>query len=449
MKHLRLSRLAVLATTVALAAPAVAHGNEVTKWNEIAVATVNGQPAITSAPPAGSVFVAMAQGAVYGAVNAVDRHGKPYLVYRHFPRASKRAAAATAAFRVLDSLFSATHHASLLAAYNESLDAIPDGKRKDKGIAVGEKAAAKMLGEGHDSRAVIGCTFGSGLPGVWQPLANPLGMPVCDPSPWVANAKPFVVKSASQFRTAGPLPLGSAAYAAEFEEVNAIGSLTSATRSPAQTHAAAFWQTNPAANFNAIGRRFVDQFSLNVSDSARLFAMLDLSAADALINTWNDKYHWNFWRPITAIRHPDDGNPATDTDPSWTPLFSAGFPTSPPLPPDPLPIGGVGGPLGTPPYPEHPSGATAYASASMAALRSFFGTDKMTFYATSGRFPDEQRTFNRFSDLTDEVLEARLWAGIHFRTADVQAAKLGRKVERYIHKHQFASVHRGRVGKSD
>jgi hypothetical protein len=104
-----------------------------------------------------------------------------------------------------------------------------------------------MLAEGHDGRAVIGCAFGSGLPGVWQPLADPLGMPICDPSPWVANAKPFVVKSASQFRTAGPPSLGSAAWAAEFQEVQAIGSLTSATRLPAQTHAAAFWQTNPAA----------------------------------------------------------------------------------------------------------------------------------------------------------------------------------------------------------
>jgi hypothetical protein len=421
----------------------VAHANEVTKWNEIAVSTVNAQPPITSAPPAGSIFVAMAQGAVYGAVNAVDRHGKPYLVNRSFPKASANAAVATAAFRVLDSLFSATDHATLLAAYNVSLGAIPDGHSKDQGIAVGEIAAAAMLAEGHDGRAVIGCTFGSGLPGVWQPLANPLGMPVCDPTPWVGNAKPFVVNSASQFRTAGPLPLGSAAYAADINEVKTIGSLTSATRLPAQTHAASFWQTNPAANYNAIARRFVDQLSLNVSDSARLLAMLDLSAADALINTWNDKYHWNFWRPITAIRHPDDGNPATDTEASWTPLFSAGFPTSPPLPgpPAPLPIGGVGGPLSTPPYPEHPSGATAYASASMHALASFFGTDEMTFYATSGRYPGEQRTFNRFSDLTNEVLEARIWAGIHFRTADVQAANLGREVEQYVHTHQFAFVH--------
>ncbi len=444
MKHVRLGRLAVLATAVVLAAPGVAQGaNEVTKWNEIAVTTVSGQPPITSAPPAASVFVAMVQGAVYGAVNAIDRHGKPYLVYKRFPKASKDAAVATAAFRVLDSLFSATHGATLLTAYNESLAAIPDGKRKDEGIRAGEKAAARMLAEGHDSRAVIGCTFGSGLPGVWQPLADPLGMPVCDPSPWVANAKTFVVKSASQFRTAGPVPIDSAAYAGEVEEVEAIGSLTSTTRSPAQTHAAAFWQTNGAANYNAIARRFVDQFSLNVSESARLFAMLDLSAADALINTWNDKYYWNWWRPITAIRHPDDGNPATDSDPSWTPLFSAGFPTSPPLPPDPLPIGGVGGPLSTPPYPDHPSGATAYASASMAALASFFRTDNLTFYATSGRFPGELRTFNRFSDVTNEVLEARIWAGIHFRAADVQAASLGRKVERYIHKHLFRGPKKG------
>jgi len=443
MKHTRLGLLAVLTTAVALAAPAAAQaGNEVTKWNEIAVATVNAQPGITSAPPAGSVFVAMVQGAVYGAVNAIDRHGEPYLVYRRFPKASADAAAATAAFRVLDSLFSATHHATLLAAYNASLGAIPDGKRKDEGIAVGEKAAKKMLAEGHDGRVVIGCTFGSGLPGVWRPLADALGNPICDPSPWVANAKPFVVKSSSQFRTAGPLSLGSPAYAAEVNEVRAIGSLTSVTRLPTQTHAAAFWQTNPAANYNAIARRFVDQFSLDVSDSARLFAMLDLSAADALINTWNDKYYWNWWRPITAIRHPDDGNPTTISDPTWTPLFSAGFPTSPPLPgpPDPLPIGGVGGPLSTPPYPDHPSGATAYASASMAALASFFGTDNMTFYATSGRFPGEQRTFTRFSDVTDEVLEARIWAGIHFRAADVQAANLGREVEQYVHKHQFAFV---------
>jgi len=427
MKPARLGRLAVLGAAVALAVPAVAQANEVTKWNEIAVNTINAKAPLTSAPPAGAVFVAMVQGAVYGAVNAVDRHGRPYLVDRSYPKASANAAAATAAFRVLDSLFSATDHAALQAAYDASLLAIPNGASKEQGIEVGEMAADAMLAEGHDSRTVIGCTFGSGLPGVWQPLAGPSG-PLCDPTPWVGNAKPFVVNSPSQFRTAGPYSLGSPEYAADLAEVKSLGKIDSATRTDDQTHVAAYWQTNPAANYNAIARRFVDQFSLDVTDSARLFAMLDLSAADAIINTWNDKYYWNFWRPITAIRV---------TDPTWTPLFDPSLPMA---------IGGIG-PLITPPYPEHPSGATAYASASMHALASFFGTDEMTFYATSSRFPidptqpRERRYFSRFSDLTNEILEARIWAGIHFRNADVQAANLGREVEHYIQTQYFAFVH--------
>jgi hypothetical protein len=433
MKAARLGRLAVSGAALALAVPVVAQANEVTKWNEIAVNTVNAQPPLTSAPNAGSIFVAMAQGAVYGAVNAVDRHGKPYLVNRRFPKASAGAAAATAAFRVLHTLFPS---GALQTAYGGSLAGIPNGAAKNQGIEVGEIAAAAMLAEGHDVRTVIGCTFGSGLAGVWEPLAGPGGAPACDPTPWVRNAKPFVVESASQFRTAGPYPLDSAAYAADFNEVKVLGVWNSVFRTFAQTHAAAFWQTNPAANYNAIARRFVDQLSLDVSDSARLFALLDLSSADALINTWNDKYFWNFWRPITAIRKAAiDGNPATLQDATWKPLFD-------PSVTDPTIIG-VGPPtlLTGPPYPEHPSGATAYASASMQAFAAFFGTDKMTFYATSSRFPGEQRVFHRFSDLTNEVVDARVWAGIHFRNADVQAANLGREVVDYVHAHQFAFAH--------
>jgi hypothetical protein len=428
MKPARLRRLAVLGATAALAVPAVAQANEVTKWNEIAVNTINAQPPLTSAPPAGAVFVAMVQGAVYGAVNAVDRHGRPYLVDRSYPKASADAAAATAAFRVLDFFFSSTHHATLQAAYDASLLAIADGASKEQGIEVGGMAADAMIAEGHDSRTVIGCTFGSGLPGVWQPLAGATG-PLCDPTVWVANAKPFVLNSPSQFRTAGPYQLGSDDYAADLAEVKSLGKIDSATRTVDQTHVAAYWQTNPAANYNAIARRLVDQFSLDVTDSARLFAMIDLSAADTIITTWNDKYYWNFWRPITAIR---------STDPTWTPLFDPSLPVA---------IAGIGPALITPPYPDHPSGATAYASASMHALASFFGTDEMTFYATSSRFPidptqpRERRYFSRFSDLTNEILEARIWAGIHFRNPDVQAEKLGREVEDYIETQYFASVH--------
>ena len=152
MKPIRIGRLAVLGLAVALAVPAVAaSANEVTKWNEVAVNTVLAQPAITSAPPASSIFVAMVQGAVYGAVNAADRHGRPYLVNRSFPKASPEAAAATAAFRVLDVLFPAQHGA-LQAAYDASLAGIPNGKSEDEGIEVGTMAADAMLAEGHDGR---------------------------------------------------------------------------------------------------------------------------------------------------------------------------------------------------------------------------------------------------------------------------------------------------------
>jgi hypothetical protein len=156
---------------------------------------------------------------------------------------------------------------------------------------------------------------------VWQPLQGPTG-PLCDPTPWVAHAVPFLVQSADQFRTKGPYPLTSAAYAKDVNEVEDIGALNSSTRTPEQTHIAAFWQTNPAVNYNALGRRFVDQQSLSTRDSALLFAMIDLTAADAIINAWNDKYFWHFWRPMAAIRNADtDDNPGTVKDGSWTPMF--------------------------------------------------------------------------------------------------------------------------------
>jgi hypothetical protein len=299
--------------------------------DDIAVNTITAptQPAIVSAPPAGSVFMAMVQGAVYGAANAVDRHGKPYLINRSFPKASAKAAVATAAYRVLNALFPSS---ALDDAYAASLVAADDGN-KGQGVKVGTMAADAMLAEGHDGRAgQFGCSFVSPSPGVWQPLpslTNPL-VPACDPSTWVANAKPFILNSPSQFRTAGPYPLNSPEYAADFNEVKSVGKIDSAARTAAQTHAAVFWQTNPPPNYNGLARRFVDQFGLDVSDSARLFALLDLSTADAIINAWNDKYYYKFWRPITAIQQGDtDGNADTLVDPNWTPLFDPSLPFSP------------------------------------------------------------------------------------------------------------------------
>lgn len=431
MRLMRLG-LALVGALLALAVPGVAQANSVTDWNSIALNTVLAQPPISSAPPAAAVFMAMTQGAVYGAVNAIDRHGRPYLVQRRFPKASLDAAVATAAYRVLDTTFP-DQHATLKAAYDTSLAGVPEGSPKDTGVDVGEAAAAAMLAQGHDARTVIGCAFGVFVPGVWQPLAGPTGAPLCDPSPWVKDAPPFLIDSALQFRTAGPYPLDSAAYAADYNEVKQLGSLNSTTRTSLQTHLAVFWQQSPPPYLNLLAQRFVAEKSLDTTDSARLFAMVDLNAADAIITTWSDKYARLFWRPMAAIRHgADDGNPATVGDPTWTPLATPSLPAA---------IAGVGPPLNTPPYPDHPSGAVTQASAAMHAFQSFFGTDDESFYVTSSRFPGEQLHFNRFSDLINQVVEARIWLGIHFRNADLQAANVGREVEAWTHTHQFAFVH--------
>jgi hypothetical protein len=196
--------LGVFVLALALAAPAVAQANEVTKWNAVAQTTVLSQPPVASAPPAAGVFMAMVQGTVYGAVNAIDRHHRPYLVYRRVKAsASKEAAVATAAFEVLDELFPAQHTA-LRTQYDDSLAAIPDGALKQAGIAAGHEAADAMLAEGHDGRLGPIPPLPPVGVGYWQPLLGPSG-PLLDPTPWVALARPFLVKSNSQFRTAGPI----------------------------------------------------------------------------------------------------------------------------------------------------------------------------------------------------------------------------------------------------
>ena len=165
-------------------------------------------------------------------------------------------------------------------------------------------------------------------PGHWQPLVNaPAGQQILDPTPWVGGVKPFLLQSSSQFRTSPPPALDSAAYAAEFNEVKAIGSAASATRRPDQTYIARWWQTPPHKNWNDVARDLIGRNAFDIVDSARLFAMQNLSAADAAINCWNDKYHYDHWRPWNAIpRAAEDGNPATTAEAGWTPLIAAPVP---------------------------------------------------------------------------------------------------------------------------
>jgi len=424
---MRTTWCAALAATAALAVPAAAQANDVTHWNRVAMSTLVAFPGPAGgAPPALQIHMAMTQGAVYDAVNAIEKQKQryqPYLLKRHFnPKASEDAAAATAAYVVLRNIVSGVpativfaNRATLLAAldaeYAASLAAIPDSKSRGKGIDAGEAAAAAMIA----SRQGDG-RFGAsqwiplvGL-GYWQPLLNADGTPQLDPTPWVGGVRPFLVRSSSQFRTAGPNSLSSAIWAAELNEVRGIGSVNSAIRSPTQTHNTLFWQSNggPPLLWNDVASDLIEGRSIDTADSARLLGMLNLAGADTAINCWNDKYFWDFWRPWNAIRL---------TEPTWTPLLSA-------------------------PYPDHPSGHLCLDSVHLRVLTMFFGTDNIPFGVTSSRFGNETRFFNRFSEPLNEIIETRIWAGLHFRTADLQAVTLGENVAGYMAAHYFKPAHK-------
>jgi len=417
---------------VALASPTVARADAVTDWNAIAstaIVTNAGQP-----PPVSVLHFAMVQGAVYDAVNAIDRGHRPYLVQPNAnPTDSKEAAAAAAAFRVLvgfdnlPGLFPA-QLSTWQPVYNAYIAGLPDNPPGSRaaGIAVGETTARAMLNARmNDGRFGPPPALYPPATGIWRstpPLfAN-------DPAPWVGNVRPFIVPSAEMLRTDGPNSLTSAAYAEDLNEVKNLGSLTSTTRTADQTDAAIFWQDQAMALWNRIFRTLAASQGLDIVENARLFAMTNLAAADAAIGCWNDKYYWQFWRPITAIREANtDGNPATVADPNWLPLFD---PTTPVCH---LPL------LVTPPFPDHPSGHCCATSAFVHTLQNFFGTDKIGFSAFSNK-SCTTRSFERFSDALKEVIDARVWSGIHFRTADVQGSVLGKKVSQYMKMHYFQPV---------
>ena len=425
---------AVTLTSVAAAGPIGSNQQAaaVSEWNAIAQAETTLLRPTAHGQMRG---MAMVQGAVYDAVNAIDRGRKPYLLdldeVRIGRRASQDAAAATAAHHVLLAITLAARHEALNTAYAATLAAIPDGPSERAGVRAGEVAATAMIAarQGDGFMAPFTPVIGAD-PGDWRPLGWP-NTPAYDPDGWAGSLKPFLIQSPSQFRTKGPNALTSAAYAKDFAEVKELGALSSSTRTADQTAAAVFWQFAPIALWNPVARALASRFELDTADQARLYAMVNLAATDAVTACWNDKYHYSFWRPRAAVREADsDGNSATIADPSWEPLFAAATPTTPPL--------------GTPPFPDHPSGHGCLSGAVLQTMADFFGRDRVVFSVASGRSlsgaPIPPRRFERFSQARTEVIDARVWGGIHFRTADRQGAVLGRKVAKYVRKNYFRPV---------
>lgn len=404
---------AILVALTAAVAPAVARADTVTQWNQNAATALY----VTAAqPPNVSVLhMAMVQGAVYDAVNAIDGGHEGYLLTSRVatPTDSKDAAAATAAYKTLIWIVPAQQPV-LQALYDLSLAGIPDGTPKTRGIAVGDAAAAAMIAaRTADGRfGLFRFLSGSG-PGVWKPVLPSFGS---DPNAWVKDVKPFLIKRASQFRSRGPYELTSRKYAREFAEVKSVGQDSSTTRTADQTHSALYWAENPPRTWNRIVNALSTAKGVSLVDNARLFAELYLTAADAFIAVWDEKAHYSFWRPITAIREADtDGNSATHPDTTWLPLVA------------------------NPPYPEHPSGHLGLSGSMGRTLQQFFYTDKLAWTDTT---PVGMRTrsFTRVSDAIEEIVGARIWSGIHFRKADEDSVRIARKLASYRQEHYFRSL---------
>jgi hypothetical protein len=422
MRFNRFRVLIAAAVVAAVASPAAARADAVTDWNTHANTAIF---ATTPTAHAAVVKTAMVQAAVYDAVNAIAGGYDPYLPTAAADSTfSQGAAAATAAFRVAAAL-APSQLATLQSRYDTSLAAIADGPAKTGGINVGEAAATALLAARANDGRDGAFTFVLGTePGQWRKSPPLFGL---DPTPWVGNVTPFLIPNAAMLRSDGPNALTSAAYAEEFNEVKALGSLTSTKRTADQTMAAIFWQSQPGGLYGQAMRQLSTRYGLTTAENARLYAMASLAAADGAIACWNDKYYWNFWRPIDAIRDTaSDGNPATTADPSWTPLFDPSTNTAPAL--------------STPGFPDHPSGHSCVSSATLHAIQDFFGTDKLSFDIASSRFPAQPRHYDRCSQALSEVIDARVWGGIHFRTADTQGAVIGKKVAQWEKKHYFQAA---------
>jgi len=404
--------LTVLATFVtnALAADPIAAWNQI---SEQAVKTA-GHP-----PPVAALDFAIVQLAVYDAVESIDGRYEPY--YTRVPGAtgSMSAAAAKAAHDTLVGLFPAqggaldVAYANFLAA--NGIDPL------DPGTAVGAQVAVNMLAlRANDGRFPPSPPpfLGSSAIGQWRPTPSllPGPPPTMAPglTPWVATVKPFTMQSDSQFRVDPPPALTSQLWATDYNETRTVGSLTSATRTAEQTEIGYFWaDSGPVLWQNAL-RNISGQYLSDTGETARMYALVETAMADAQIACWDSKYFYNFWRPITAIRLGNqDGNPATTVDPNWQPLIN------------------------TPNFPEYPSGHADISGAITHMLRLFFGTDDLAFQMTStvALAPQKTRSFTSFSQAEQEVIDARVYVGIHYRNSDTTAEAQGRTVANWVFRH--------------
>jgi hypothetical protein len=419
---------ALLLASLAVGAPPTATAKDtnpaaaavVSEWNEIAQKTLLADTA--KAIPEDFLYMGLVQAAVYNAVVGIEGDYQPYRFPTRAPQgASSQAASVAAAHKVLLAYSPDAQHADLDTAYAASLAKIPDGVAETRGVTFGELAADTLIKQRADDGRNASIKFTQETaPGVWRPTPAPTTPPNLAPFavPWLGSVTPLLVKSSDQFGEPGPPPeLTSAQYTKEFNEVKALGSMNSTQRTIEQTDTAKFYSGNGFVQFNAALRDQVIVRKLDIVDAARMFAAVNMSLADAAISVWHAKYLYSFWRPITAIQLAEtDGNPATAADPNWQPM------------------------LATPPYPDYVSGYSGLIGAFTRALGETFHTSQLQLTFISTAVPNVTRFYDSEKVACQEVVDARVWLGIHFRTADVRGAQMGQQVANWALDRYFQPV---------
>jgi len=410
--------LAGVVHTVSPAQAAPLPGNTVLQWDQIAENTVVASGAFQNES---LIYMAYVSNAVYNAIAPGERAGQ-----------DDAAAVIEAAYTTLSHYFP-NAVATLDAQHASALALIPDGKAKDKGVTHGAQAAAKLIASREDDGLVtpIGSTspfptIAPG-PGVWRLTPAAFAAPQ---TPWVGAVRPFVLHSDDQFLPPAPPALSSPEWVAAFNEVKAHGVSTNPDAS--ETSVAKFWTANVIRQYNSLARDVATGQGLDLADSARLIAMVNTVGADAQISLMNAKYHYLFWRPVTAIDPSavtndgfgpvpgfDDGNPATVEQPGWRPLIA------------------------TPNHPEYPSAHGSLTSAEASVFSDFLGTDAidLSIHGFDPAGPvgnlNAVRHFATADDLRAEIVNARVWAGLHYRFSVEAGVELGRDVAAYDLSHAF------------
>jgi hypothetical protein len=404
---MKLAHCTILAALAGLSG--AGHADVITDWNERAMAA--GQAA-RDGTPVYAKNIAMTHIAMFEAVNSIEGRYRPYRArLPAAPGTSPEAAAAAAAHGVLARLYPA-QAAELDKALAASLAAVRDGAPKTQGVRLGEQAALAILAERVKD--------GSGGPNTYRPYTAaghyvPTSFPVF---PQWGSVRPFGLKTGDQVRPQAPYALGSAQWAKDFNEVKGMGAKSGSARSAEQSEIGRFWELTGPATFVPLVRQLSAAKGLGIVENARLFALTSMAGADAYIAIFDAKYAHNFWRPVTAIRNADlDGNDATERDPAWEPFVP------------------------TPMHPEYPCAHCIVQSSVATVLERFFGGDAIPeAKLTSTTAPGVTRSFRKLSDYVAEVINARIYGGMHYRASGEIGAAMGRNVGSYIVQNQLGQL---------